>query len=253
MLIFNNPANIPGKVWTRTEMGQIAKLAKKHNLIVLSDEVYEWMTYDDAEHIRMASLPDMWERTITLGSAGKSFSVTGWKIGWAIAPPHFITALGMIHQFDSFTHGTPLQEGIAVAFEQAQEKNYFPELKQMYWRRRDKLVKTLLDCGLAPVTPKGSYFVMADTSSVPSSLFMGKGLAEPGIGGDGPKEETRDYQFCRWLTREIGVGAIPPSAFFSKENAHIAEKYARFAFCKREDVIDAAAEKLQKLRKLCRS
>jgi aspartate/methionine/tyrosine aminotransferase len=178
------------------------------------------------------------------GSAGKSFSVTGWKVGWAIAPPHFTTALGTIHQFDCFTHGTPLQEAIAVAFEQAevcgtrstqhstfhtiphtfnaflnrvrvrwcvscvrceQEKNYFPDLKQMYWRKRDKLVATLRDCGLAPVVPKGSYFVMADTSSIPSSVFMGKGKAEPGIGGDGPKEETRDYQFCRWLTRELGT------------------------------------------------
>ena len=86
-----------------------------------------------------------------------------------------------------------------------QEKNYFPDLKQMYWRKRDKLVATLRDCGLAPVVPKGSYFVMADTSSIPSSVFMGKGKAEPGIGGDGPKEETRDYQFCRWLTRELGT------------------------------------------------
>jgi hypothetical protein len=86
-----------------------------------------------------------------------------------------------------------------------QEKNYFPDLKQMYWRKRDKLVATLSDCGLAPVVPKGSYFVMADTSAIPSSVFMGKGKAEPGIGGDGPKEETRDYQFCRWLTRELGT------------------------------------------------
>lgn len=250
ILIFNNPTNIPGKVWTREEMEEVARLAKKHNLIVLSDEVYEWMTYDDATHIRMASLPGMWERTITLGSAGKSFSVTGWKVGWAIAPPHFTTALGTIHQFDCFTHGTPLQEAIAVAFEQAEEKNYFPDLKQMYWRKRDKLVATLRDCGLAPVVPKGSYFVMADTSSIPSSVFMGKGKAEPGIGGDGPKEETRSYQFCRWLTRELGVGAIPPSAFFSKENAHIAENFVRFTFCKRDEVLDAAATKLHKLRDL---
>jgi aspartate/methionine/tyrosine aminotransferase len=250
--------------------------------------------------------------------------VTGWKVGWAIAPPHFTTALGTIHQFDCFTHGTPLQEAIAVAFEQAevcahntfhiphstftaflnrvrrcvcvcggvyvrwceQEKNYFPDLKQMYWRKRDKLVTTLRDCGLAPVVPKGSYFVMADTSSIPSSVFMGKGKAEPGIGGNGPKEETRDYQFCRWLTRELGttparvscvvwrvacvvscripcvvgvlrggacaagVGAIPPSAFFSKENAHIAENFVRFTFCKRDEVLDAAATKLHKLRDL---
>jgi len=140
----------------------------------------------------------------------------------------------------------------------------------MYLRKRDRLVKALDHCGLKPVVPKGSYFVMADTSSIPSSAFMGKGKAEPGIGGSGPKEETRDYQFCRWLTRELGtfclcfprsfmmliqrvamisgVGAIPPSAFFSRENAQIAENYVRFTFCKQDEVLEAAADKLEQLR-----
>lgn len=241
ILIINNPMNAIGKVWTRTELEAVANIAKRYNLIVLSDEVYEWMTYDGTEHVRIASLPGMFDRTLTFGSAGKTFSVTGWKVGWVIGPAALCQALSIIHQVDCFCHGTPLQEAVAVAFEQAAQRNYFEELKKMYEQKRNKLLDILKACNLPPVVPQGSYFVLADISGVDSKHYY---LSEY----KGEVEEARDYTFCRWLIKKIGVGAIPTSAFCSKQNKDIGEKYVRFTFCKRDEVLDAAAERLKMLK-----
>lgn len=147
MIIINTPHNPVGKVFSRTELAQIAALARKHDVLVLSDEVYEWMVYPEAgrvvEHIRMATLPGMWERTITLGSAGKTFSVTGWKIGWAIGPEHLIHAIQMAHQWIPFSVATPLQEAVAIGIEQADERDYYAWLSQMYQAKRGKLLASL--------------------------------------------------------------------------------------------------------------
>jgi len=236
MIIINNPSNVPGKVWLRSELEGIATIAKRHNLVVLSDEVYEAMVFDDNQHVRIATLPGMWERTITLGSAGKTWSVTGWKVGWAIGPHYFWEGMSTIHQFTSFSHATPLQEGIAIAFENADLHNYFPSLKQMYQSKRNKLIDTLRAAGLSPVVPDGSYFVLANTNSVDEKRFM-----------KSEKEGTRDYQFARWLTKEIGVAAIPPTAFYCDQHKHLAADFARFTFCKRDEVLDAAAVKFKQL------
>lgn len=194
MILINNPMNVPGKVWSRSDLEFVAELAKAHDLLVICDEVYEWITYDGKEHVKLATLPGMWERTLTIGSAGKSFSLTGYKIGWIVAPESLIDALSCAHQNVAFSVATPLQEGIAVALEQAESRQYFTALKQMFARKRDALCSVLTEAGLRPTIPEGSYFVLADTSVVKDSLFV-----------NSSDSSSRDFQFCRWLTREIGV------------------------------------------------
>jgi aspartate/methionine/tyrosine aminotransferase len=231
LLIINTPSNPIGKVFDRAELHAIAQLVQKHDLLLLSDEVYEWMVYDDVPHTRIATLPGMWERTITLGSAGKTFSVTGWKIGWAIAPRPLAHAVLMAHQWIPYCVATPLQEAVAVAFEQAPRRGYFDELRTMYQAKRNKLMSALTNAGLPPIRPDGSYFILVDTSHLPAPSSLG--------------QEPRDFAICRWLTAEIGVAAIPPSAFYSPEHKPLARDLARFCFCKTESVLEEAARRLQ--------
>jgi aspartate/methionine/tyrosine aminotransferase len=200
LLILNTPSNPLGKVFSRAELSALAELVCRFNLTVLSDEVYEWMVYPPAEHVRIATLPGMWERTVTLGSAGKSFSVTGWKIGWAIAPRALAHAVLMAHQWIPFAVSTPMQEAIAVALEESEARAYFAWLSEMYQAKRDRLLTVLSEVGLPPMTPDGSYFIIVETSA----------LAVPVAPG-----ERRDIAVCRWFTQEIGVAAIPPSPFYS--------------------------------------
>ena len=238
LLILNTPQNALGKVYSRTELERIAQLAQKHDVLVLADEVYEWMVYPDAgraeaiEHVRLATLPGMWERTITLGSAGKTFSVTGWKVGWAIAPAPIAHAILMGHQWIPFTVATPLQEAVAVGMEVAPQEGYFAWLGQMYQKKRDMLLDVLNQVGLTPVIPDGSYFILADSSTLDVP-------AEPGV--------LRDVSAARWLTREVGVAAIPPSHFYSPAHQHLTDNLIRLCFCKTDEMLEAAAERLQRL------
>lgn len=231
MIILNTPMNPVGKVFRRNELQALADFAIAHDLLVLSDEVYEWMVYPPAEHVRIATLPGMWERTITLGSAGKSFSVTGWKIGWAIAPTRLAGAINLAHQWIPFAVATPLQEAVAIALEEAQKGSYFLWLAEMYQSKRDRLMQALLEAGLTPIRPDGSYFIVADTSAL--DLPQTDGL--------------RDSVVAKWLTKEIGVCAIPPSAFYYQGHATMAGNLARFAFCKTDALLDAAAIRLRTL------
>ena len=234
LLILNTPHNPVGKVFSRRELSRIAELAQEHDILVLSDEVYEWMTYShnsqQVEHVRMATLPGMWERTITLGSAGKTFSVTGWKIGWAIAPAPIANAILMAHQWIPFAVATPFQEAVARGMEQVEERAYFEWLSQMYQAKRDKLLNALDHVGLTPVRPDGSYFILFDTASLDVPT-------EPGV--------CRDVSVCRWLTTEVGVAAIPPSAFYSPAHQNLTTNIARFCFCKSDDLLDAGVERLE--------
>ncbi len=238
LLILNTPLNPLGKVFTLAELQQIADLAIRHNITILSDEVYEWMIYAadgaaderDVEHVRIATLPGMWERTVTLGSAGKTFSVTGWKIGWAIAPPLLAQAILMAHQWIPFAVATPLQEAVAVALEEAGTLNYFAWLRSMYGAKRDRLLQALQAAGLTPMKPDGSYFIVVDTSTLPVPVQNGV---------------RRDVAVCRWLTQEIGVAAIPPSPFYSEPHRHLTDQLARFTFCKTDDMLEEAARRLQ--------
>lgn len=239
MILLNSPQNVPGKVWSRAELEMIAKIAVEHDLFVLSDEVYYRLVYDGQEHISIGSLPGMAERTIVVASAGKTFSCTGYKIGWIVALPHIITACNQVQAHQSFSIATPLQIAVGKSMETASEPNntYYEDLKATYTERRSQLMKVLADSGLTPVVPSGGFFILADISEVDPVHYVD------------PNEKTvgLDWQFCRWLTRHIGVNAIPTSAFCTPETRGTYEKYVRFAFCKREEDILAAGERLKKL------
>jgi len=224
LVFLNTPQNPTGKVFSRPELEQIAALSIRHDTIVVSDEVYDRMVFDGLEHIRIASLPGMWERTVTLGSAGKTFSVTGWKIGWAVAPPALSDALRKVHQWVPYAVTTPLQEAVACALEQAGPRDYYADLQQTYQTKRDFLVRALEESGFRAYVPEGTYFILADCSSW--------GLAN-------------DADFSRYLTTEVGVGAIPPSAFYSEPHKELARTLVRFCFCKTDETLSQAAEKLK--------
>ncbi len=238
LLIVNSPYNPVGKVFSRAELQDIATIVQEHSrqhqpVYVLSDEAYEWMTYDSVQQERIATLPGMWEHTISLGSAGKTFSVTGWKIGWAIAPPEIIEAILKAHQWIPFTISTPCQEAVAVAWEETQKGEYLPWLRRMYQAKRDLLLNALKAAGLTPHEPQGSYFILAETRHLPIPIRTG---------------EPRDVTACRWLTAEFGVVAIPPSAFYSPEHQYLVANLARFTFCKTDETLLEAGRRLQRLR-----
>ncbi|KAJ3058004.1 Kynurenine--oxoglutarate transaminase 3, partial [Rhizoclosmatium hyalinum] len=236
-VFINNPHNPVGKVWTREELLEVAKVAEEFDLVVIADEVYETLVYTDSpeQMIKFASLPGMFERTITLGSIGKMFGVTGWKIGWCMGPEDLIRSCWMIHQFNTFAVVTPLQEAAAISLEKAMESDYFPATVKTYQKHRDELIKVLEKSGLTPTLPHGGYFVMADTSSLESHL-------QPST-----TEPRRDFRACRFLTTDVGVTAIPPSAFYERKpgaGGSVPGRHARFAFCKGLDLITAAGERL---------
>ncbi|MDX1662506.1 MAG: methionine aminotransferase [Candidatus Promineifilaceae bacterium] len=224
LLILNTPQNPIGKVYDEGELALIARLCREHDVVALSDEVYEQITFDGVRHVPLATLPGMRERTITVSSAGKTFSVTGWKIGWAVAPAPLAQAIYRAHQFITFSGAAPLQEAIAVALETAEERGYYDELRATYEQKRDFLGEALEAAGLTPLWPQGTYFIMADISRL--------GFPD-------------DVAFCRYLAAEVGVAAIPPSAFYTTPGG--GSTVARFAFCKTDTALEEAARRLQQL------
>ncbi len=209
LLLLNTPHNPTGKVFTRQELEGLAAIAQEHDLIVVTDEVYDRITFDDVVHVPMATLPGMWERTLTINSTGKTFSLTGWKIGYAIGPEWLQNALRSVHQFVTFATSTPFQAAMAEAFEQAPASGYYETLRQDYDARRRLLGRFLDEAGLPSLAVQGSYFLM-----VPFQR---------------PDFET-DVAFCRWLIEQIGVTPIPPSAFY--DDPASAPKMVRFCFAK---------------------
>lgn len=224
LIIVNTPHNPTGKVFSREELGMIAALCQEHDVLALTDEVYEHIVFDGRVHHLLAQFPGMAARTLTISSLGKSFSVTGWKIGWVIAPPDLLRAAFRTHQFMTFCGAAPLQEAAAVALAVGDE--YYTHLTQDYQTKRDFLMQVLAAAGLPPVAPAGTYFVMVDIS----------GLGFPD-----------DVAFCRYLTTAVGVAAIPPSAFYHKPAD--GARLARFAFCKSQLTLDEAARRLQNWRR----
>eukprot|EP00160_Parvularia_atlantis_P021060 Unigene8972_Nuclearia_a/m.27465 Unigene8972_Nuclearia_a/g.27465 ORF Unigene8972_Nuclearia_a/g.27465 Unigene8972_Nuclearia_a/m.27465 type:complete len:416 (+) Unigene8972_Nuclearia_a:53-1300(+) len=229
-ILLNTPHNPIGKVYSRDELQQIAELAHEFDLVVVSDEVYDHLLYDDAEHVSIASLPGMWERTVTIGSAGKTFSVTGWKVGWVIGPATLVSATVLAHQRIAFCVATPLQEAVAIGFEDAGKHNFFAE-QQAQLRSKRQIVLDLLDEFDIPYTrPQGAYFVLFNTDP----------FKVPAIEG-----ELRDWTVCKTLTKDLGVAAIPPSAFYSEAHATMASNYARFCFCKNDSTLLEAVRRLR--------
>ena len=226
-IIINTPHNPTGKVYSAKELRTIAELCLKHDVIAITDEVYEHILYDDAIHIRLATLPDMRERTVTISSLGKTFSVTGWKVGWALGAAGLVKAVNQAHQFITYAVASPLQAAAVTAL--ALPLSFFEQLQTDYQSRRDRLIEALEKSGFKIFQPSGSFFVMVDW----------RGVA--------PARVQDDYEFARWLTAEVGVACIPASPFYQDSDKHMGKHFARFAVCKKDDTLAAAAERLTRL------
>jgi aspartate/methionine/tyrosine aminotransferase len=223
-ILVNTPHNPTGKVFTRDELALIAELCARHNAIAITDEVYEELIYDPLlPHLSLATLPGMEDRTITLSSFGKTFSLTGWKVGWAIAPPPLSAPVRAAHQFMTFSGATPMQHGAAAAL--AAPGSYAAGLRALYADNRDRLAAALTRAGLTPHRSDSTYFLMADHSALARRV---------GVEGD--------MAMCEHLARTVGVAAIPPSVFY--ERKHLGATMLRFAFCKKRETIDLAIERL---------
>lgn len=232
-VLLNTPHNPTGKVFTREELTIIADLCTTHDAFVIADEVYERLTFNPAKpHVSIATLPGMAERTVTLSSLGKTFSVTGWKIGWAIAPPHLTAGVRAAHQFLTYATATPLQHAAAVALDGPEGEAYIQSLLSDYTDRRRYLSDALIDLGFGVHEPEGTYFIMADHTALSARLNLSQ---------DGAPD---DFAFCRWLASEACVAAIPPSVFYHDKAE--GRRLVRFAFCKRQETLEQAVANLRR-------
>ncbi len=225
LLMLNTPHNPTGKVFTRAELELIAELCIEHDTLVLADEVYDQLVFDGAVHLPIATLPGMWERTLTVNSTGKTFSLTGWKIGYAVGPAWLNDALRAAHQWITFSTATPLQAAAAAALEGAEAHGYYATFRAEYAERYALLRGLLEGAGLPTLPTEGSYFIMAD-------------IANTGFASD--------VDFCRWLVRDVGVAAIPPSAFYASPEG--VPLLVRFCFAKCHETLRAAGERLARLK-----
>ncbi len=221
-ILVNTPHNPTGHVFSRTELAQIAELAIAHDLVVITDEVYEHLAFDEHLHIPMASLPGMRDRTVTISSGGKTFATTGWKVGWVTGSAELVSAVTAVKQWLTYVNAGPLQEGIATGL--ALPDAEFAAICEQLRAGRDLLVPALADAGFAVAPVNGGYFAVADAA---------------------PLGVTDAAQLCRELPQRIGVAAVPLSAFY--RDALGAESLVRFAFCKRPEVLQEAAARLRKL------
>lgn len=220
-LILCNPSNPSGKVFTRDELLFIAKLAAEHDVFVITDEVYEHIVYAPGQHVYFAALPGMFDRTISCSSLSKTYSITGWRLGYVIAPAAIIDAVRKVHDFLTVGAAAPLQEAAITGLELPD--SYYDELRAAYTEKRRLFLKYLDDAGLTYTRPDGAYYVMVD--------IAGLGLAD-------------DMEFCEWMAREIGVAAVPGSSFFREPIRHL----IRFHFAKKAETLAAAGERLAGLR-----
>jgi len=243
MIIINTPHNPVGKVFTRKELENIAVLAEEHNLLVMADEVYDCLVFDGKEHIRIATLPGMWDRTVTALSAGKAFAATGWRVGWLIGPPSIIGPTLAASTRIVFCTNSPLQEAAAAGLEQAKNKGFFEEQTKEYVERRDVLTSAFDKLGMKYTLPEGSYFLLLDISSLkfPEDYPFPQSLEGRG----------RDFKACWFMAthEDIKVSSIPVSEFYCEEHCGIGENYVRFAFCKDKETLKMAGERLQGLKK----
>ena len=220
-ILLNTPHNPTGKVFSRAELASIADIARRHDLLVVTDEVYEHLVFD-GEHVPMATLPGMAERTLTVSSGGKSFSFTGWKIGWVCGPAEIVRAVKTAKQFLTFTHNGPFQLAIAAALDLGDD--FYVELAADFRRRRDLLCDGLAAAGFEVARPQGTYFVNVDIRSVGAS--------------DG-------IEFCLGLPERVGVVAIPTQVFY--DNTERGRHLARFTFCKTDAVLEDGISRLSRL------
>jgi aspartate/methionine/tyrosine aminotransferase len=223
-IVINTPHNPTGRVFNSDELGLVAELCVSHDVMAFTDEVYEHIRFDGAPHLSLAAWPGMWDRTVTMSSVGKSFSLTGWKTGWAVAPDGLTAGIRASHQFLTFTTPNPMQYGTAAALAASEE--YFEDLQAFYTARRDLLAEGLDSLGFGVYLPEGTYFLMADHR---------------------PFGFSDDISFVTHLIEEVGVAAIPPSVFY--EDPADGAGMVRFAFCKSEETLRAALERMKALRR----
>lgn len=228
-LILCNPSNPTGKVFTREELKAIGELAIKYDAFVVTDEVYEHIVYKPYEHVCMASLPGMFEHTITCNSLSKTYSITGWRLGYVIGPEEVIEGARKVHDFLTVGAAAPLQEAAVTGLNFGEE--YYEELLRVYTEKRDFFIEGLDRIGLKHNVPQGTYFVMVDISEF-LELPQFKGWS--------------DLEFCEWMIKEIGVAAVPGSSFFKEDINHL----IRFHFARGKDILEEALKRLAKLETL---
>ena len=221
LILLNSPHNPTGTVFSREELELIADLCREHDLVAVTDEVYEYLTFDSAVHVPIATLPGMRERTVAISSAGKTFSVTGWKTGWITGPPEYVRAVQTVKQFLTFTASAPYQRAVAYAL--GAELDWVEALRTSLQSKRDRLTGGIQAAGLTALRAQGTYFVQADVR---------------------PLGFTDGRTFCRVLHERAGVVAIPAQVFYDSDAG---DPYVRFAFCKRDEVIDDARERLGRI------
>jgi len=231
-IILNTPNNPTGKVFTQGELEFIRDLCVRWNAYCVTDEIYEHILYDGTEHITMARLDGMRERTIVINGMSKTYSVTGWRVGWAIAPGQTTQAIRKVHDFLTVGAAAPLQQAGAIALRSPE--SYYNELAATYTKKRERLLKILSSAGFIVFKPRGAYYIMTDISRfrVPS---------DPRFAA-----ESRDVSFAKYLVEEIGVACVPGSSFYN--DAEDGASQVRFTFCKREETLAAAEERFRKLR-----
>src|SRR6516164_1142928 len=225
-IIINTPNNPTGKVFSRQELQVIADLCQKWDVLAITDEIYEHIIYDGVKHISPITLDGMRERTIVVNGMSKTYSVTGWRVGYIISPPNISGAIRKMHDFMTVGAPAPLQEAGAVALRLPD--SYYVELAAHYQQRRDRVMKMLRNAGFAAFVPKGAYYVMCDVGN----FLKAGGFAN-------------DIEFCRFMVKEVGVAAVPGSSFWGDPVA--GRDIIRFTFCKKESTLSAAEERLTRL------
>jgi L-glutamine---4-(methylsulfanyl)-2-oxobutanoate aminotransferase len=228
-IVFNSPNNPSGKVFSRADLEVIADVCLRHGLLAITDEIYEHIVYDGLGHTPIATLPGMADRTITISGASKSYSVTGWRIGWAVAPEDLSVGIRRAHDFVTVGAPHPLQEAAITAL--GLPDAYYVELREGYRRRRDLLLGYLERAGFVAWKPRGAYYILTDVAH----FMKARGLED-------------DTAFAMWLVRELGVATVPGSSFYA--HPELGRTKIRFCFPKTEDVLSEAGERLQTLRQL---
>jgi aminotransferase len=221
VLILCNPSNPSGKVFSYDELKIIADLAEKYDTFVITDEVYEHIVYEPYKHTYFASLPNMWERTISCSSLSKTYSITGWRLGYIIAPAHIIDTAKKVHDFLTVGAAAPLQESAVIGLKFGDD--YYKDLLKKYTEKRDIFLNGLDSIGLNYTTPQGAYYVMVDISEFGCES---------------------DLKFCEWLAEKVGVGAVPGSSFF-RENVN---NFIRFHYAKKDETLYNALNRLSEIK-----
>ncbi|KAL8737149.1 MAG: hypothetical protein Q9181_001967 [Wetmoreana brouardii] len=240
MIVLNSPHNPVGKIFSKSELEAIGDLCIKHNILILSDEVYDRLPY--TPFTRMATLsPEIAAQTLTVGSAGKNFYCTGWRVGYLTGPANLIRYVAAAHTRICFSSVSPLQEAAAVGFERAEELGFWEQGRKEMLGKVERFCAVFEELGLPYSKPEGGYFVLANFARVqlPENYDFPPQVAD----------RTRDFKLAWFLITELGVAAIPPTDFYTKENAWMAEDWLRFAVCKEDEVLEGAKERLRGLRK----